>query len=126
MSTSYLFPSWSLLLLGLPTQLARAAPTPTNMNPPAIYHTSLPEVPGADIDRSSLTVGSGGVLVHYISSDVDFATATQVIIAIHGVNRDANNSFASVQGAVTMANKSNVVIMAVRTHLLFLELFNSR
>jgi hypothetical protein len=76
---------------------------------------SLPEVQGAKIDRSSLTVGDGGVLVHYISSDVDFATATQAIIMVHGVHRDAFNAFASAQGAVEARNGSSVVIMAVRT-----------
>ena len=79
-------------------------------------HTSLPEVPGANIDRSSLKVGNGGVLVHYISNDVDFAAATQAILTIHGVDRDANNSFASVHEAVKQANKSNIVVMAVRFH----------
>ena len=117
-----LFPSLSLLLgLGLSTQLVWAAPVPTSTSIPIVRHTSLPEVPGATIDRSSLKVGNGGVLVHYISNDVNFAMATQAIIAIHGVDRDANNSFASVQGAAKAANKSNVVIMAVSAG--FLKLF---
>jgi folate-dependent phosphoribosylglycinamide formyltransferase PurN len=80
-----------------------------------IRHSSpLPEVPGAKIDRSSLTVGDGGVLVHYISSDVDYGAATQAIIVIHGRQRDANNSFAAMHEAVETANQNNVVIMAVR------------
>ena len=93
------------------TQLVLADPTPSE---PTDGHTSLPEVPGAIIDRSSLKVGHSGVLVHYISDDVNFSMATQAIVAIHGLNRDANNSFASVQGAVKAANKSDIIIMAVR------------
>jgi predicted alpha/beta-fold hydrolase len=79
------------------------------------HSSSLPEVPGAKIDRSSLTVGAGGVLVHYISSDIDYDTATQAIIVIHGLQRDANNSFVAMHRAVETANKRNVVIMAVST-----------
>ena len=75
----------------------------------------LPEVPGAKIDRSSLTIGNGGVLVHYISTNPDFTTVTMAIIVVHGVNRDAYNAFATVQGAVKTANKGDVIIMAVST-----------
>ena len=119
MLASYLFPFLSLLFLGLPIQPATAAPTPRNLisrKTKAKNSTPLPEVSGATIDRSSLIVGnSSGVLVHYISNNVDFSTASQAIVVVHGVNRDANNSFASVQAAVNAANKSDVVIMAVRT-----------
>jgi len=73
---------------------------------------SLPEVPGAKIDRSNLIVGDSGVLVHYISSDVDYHTATRAIIVVHGLQRDANNSFVAIHKAVETANESNVVIMA--------------
>jgi len=110
---SSLLPALSLLVVGVPTQLAKAAPTPCSMDlhitpraPP------LPELPTAYIDRSSLTVKDGGVLVHYISNNVDFFTATQAIIVIHGRLRDAANYFAGMQAAVDTANKSNIVIMA--------------
>jgi len=113
---SYLLRSLSLLALGLPMQSAKAAPTLYKIEPNITRHTlPLSEVPGANIDRSSLTVGEGGVLVHYISSDVDFATATQAIIVVHGRQRDADRYFLSAKGAVEAANKSKVVIMAVRT-----------
>ena len=82
----------------------------------------LPELPTANIDRSSLTVGDGGTLVHYISNNVDFTTATQVIIVIHGVQRDAANSFTDMQGAAEAANKGNVVIMAVGSPFLYLKI----
>jgi hypothetical protein len=88
-----LFPSLSLLL-GLSTQPTRAAANREDIN--ITRHSSpLPEVPGAKIDRSSLTVGDGGTLVHYISGDVGYNAATQAIIVIHGRQRDANNSFAA-------------------------------
>ena len=93
------------------TQLVLADPGPSE---PTDGHTSLPEVPGAIIDRSSLKVGKSGALVHYISADVNFSTTTQAIVAIHGLGRDANNSFASVQGAAKAAHQSNIIIMAVR------------
>jgi hypothetical protein len=122
MWASSLLSSLSLLALGLPIQPAKAAPTSYNVDPYITRRAPpLSEVPGATIDRSSLTVGDGGVLVHYISSDVDFATATQAIIVIHGRQRDADRYFASVQGAVEAASKSKVVIMAVRTPFLFLN-----
>ena len=79
----------------------------------------LPELPTAKIDSSSLTVKDGGVLVHYISTNVDFSTATQAIIVIHGKERDAANSFAGMQAAAEAANKSKIIIMAVRSPLLF-------
>ena len=119
----YLF----LLSLHAPTQLAKAAPTPHNVDlqitPRASRHQRppLPELPTADIDRSSLTVGDGGVLVHYISNSVDFTTVTQAIIVIHGFRRDAANSFADMQGALEATNKSKVVIMSVRSLLLYLK-----
>ena len=75
----------------------------------------LPELPTANIDRSGLEVKGGGVLVHYISSNVDFSTAIQVVIVIHGRERDAANEFAGMQAAVEAANKSKVVVMAVRS-----------
>ena len=106
-----------LLSLRTLTQLAKAAPTPHNVDLHITPRASrpqrppLPERPTAYIDRSSLTVGDGGVLVHYISNNVDFTTATQAIIVIHGFRRDAANSFADMQEAT---NKSKAVIMAVR------------
>ena len=125
MWASSLLPALSLLALGVPTQLANAAPTPYNTDlrisrraPP------LPELPTAYIDRSGLTVGDGGVLVHYISSNVDFATATQAIIVIHGRQRDAANYFAGMQAAVDAAYKNKVVIMAVWSPFLYLKLIN--
>jgi len=119
---AYWMHSLFLLALTLPTQPAKAAPTPQNGNSNITRHTlPLSEVPGASIDRSSLTVGDGGVLVHYISSDVDFTTATQAIIVVHGRQRDADRYFATVKGTVEAANKRNVVIMAVRTPYLFLR-----
>jgi len=115
--------SLSLLALALPMQPAKAAPTARNIEPNITRHTlPLSEVPGARIDRSSLTVGAGGVLVHYISSDVDFTTATQAIIVVHGRQRDADRYFASMKGAVEAANKREVVIMAVSTPFLFLRI----
>jgi predicted alpha/beta-fold hydrolase len=104
----------SLPALGAPMQPAKIATTPYNIHITR-QASPLPELPTANIDRSSLTVRDGGVLVHYISNDVDFATATQVIIVIHGLQRDANNAFAEMQGAVKAANKSKVVIVAVRS-----------
>ena len=96
---------------GLPGQPAPTpyyiAPLNTRAAPP------LPELPAASIDRSTLTVGDGSVLVYYISNDVDFATATRAIITVHGVKRDAHKSFTSMRGAVEAANKNDVVIMAV-------------
>ena len=124
---SALLPALSLFALGLPTQLAKAAPTPYNTDL-HITRDALPllappllELPTANIDRSSLTVGDGAVLVHYISNNVDFATATQAIIVIHGRQRDAGNYFAGMQAAVEAANKSKVVIMAVRSPPLIFE-----
>ena len=112
------FPPTSLL--GAPSQ---PPPTPYYFDPLSTRATtSLPDVTGADIDRTSLTVGGGGVLVYYISNDVDFATANQAVIVVHGLNRDADNSFADVRGAVKAANKEGVVIMAVRKFHHFLNL----
>ena len=120
MWASSLLPAISLFVVGVPTQLAKAAPTPYNMDLHITRHAPpLPELPTAYIDRSSLTVKDGGVLVHYISNNVDFSTATQAIIVIHGRQRDAANYFAGMQAAVDAANKSNVVIMAVRCPFLF-------
>ena len=48
--------------------------------------------------------------------------ATQAIVVIHGVQRDAANSFTDMQGAVEAANKSKVVIMAVRSPFLYLKI----
>ena len=79
----------------------------------------LPEIPTANIDRSSLTIKDGGVLVHYISSNVDFATSTRAIIVIHGKERDAANSFAGMQAAIEAANKSKITIMAVWSPFFF-------
>ena len=111
-----LLPALSLLVLSVPTQLAKAASIPYNPDQHIIRRaTPLPELPTANIDRSGLTVRDGGVLVHYISSNVDFSTATQAIIVIHGRDRDAANEFTGMQAAVEAANKSNVVIMAVRS-----------
>ena len=110
------------LVVGVPTQLAKAAPTPGNMDPNITYRVPpLRELPTAYIDRSSLTVKDGGVLVHYISNNVDFPTTTQAIIVIHGHERDAAREFAGMQAAVEAANKSNVVIMAVRSSFSFLK-----
>ena len=116
----------SLIVLSVPTQLAKAAATPYNANlhitrraPP------LTELSTANIDRSGLTVRDDGVLVHYISSNVDFSTATQVIIVIHGRERDAAKEFAGMQAAVEAADKSNVVIMAVRSPFLFYQMYQS-
>ena len=124
MWASSLLPALSLLFVGVPTQLTKAAPTPDNTDlqraPP------LPELPTAYIDRSSLTVKDGGVLVHYISNNVDFSTATQAIVVIHGRQRDAANYFAGMQAAVEAANKSNIVIMAVRSALLLKHQINKR
>ena len=117
-----LLPTLSLLVLGVPTKLAKAAPNP--------YHTNLhitrrvpplPELPTANIDRLGLTVKGDGVLVHYISNNVDFSTATQAIIVIHGRQRDAVNHFAGMQAAVEAVNRRNVVIMAVTSPFLFLK-----
>src|SRR5258706_5779233 len=114
MGASSLLPALSLFALGVPMQLAKAAPTTYNLDPHITRRASpLPELPTANIDRSSLTVKDGGVLVHYISSNVDFATATQAIIVIHGRQRDAANYFAGMEAAVDAAGKSKVVIMAV-------------
>ena len=122
MWASPLLPVFSLLLAGVPTQLVKAAPIRSNMDLNITRHSSpLPELPTAYIDRSSLTVKGGGVLVHYISNNVDFSTATQAIIVIHGRQRDADNHFAGMQAAVDAANKSNVVIMAVRCPFLFYQ-----
>ena len=119
MWASPLLPVLSLLALGVPTELTEAAPAPFNMNPNITRHSSpLPELTTANIDRSSLTVKGDGVLVHYISNSVDFSTATQAIIVIHGRQRDAANHFAGMQAAVEAATKSNVVIMAVRSPFL--------
>ena len=82
-------------------------------------NSSLPEFPTAYIDRSSLTVNGSGVLVHYISNNTDYSTATQAIIVIHGCQRDAGKEFAGMQAAVNAANKSDIVIMAVRCSFLF-------
>src|SRR5882757_3352030 len=116
MGATSLLPALCLFALGLPTQQAKAAPTPYNVD---LHITRralpLPELPTANIDRSSLTVKDGGVLVHYISSNVDFATAAQAIIVIHGRQRDAANYFAGMQAAVEAANNSKVVIIAVRS-----------
>ena len=116
MRAAYFFTSLSFLVLCLPLQPTEAHPTQRDIDPYAILH----EIPGASIDRSSLIVGSGGVLVHYIS-DVDFATATQAIVIIHGINRNASDAYMSVQGAAQAAGKSNVVLMAVRTPFLILK-----
>ena len=109
-----LLPALSLFALSLPTQLAKAAPTTYSVDPHITRRASpLPEIPTANIDRLSLTVKDGGVLVHYISSNVDFTTATQAVIVIHGRQRDAANYFAGVQAAVEAANKSKIITMAV-------------
>ena len=114
---SCLFPALALLALGAPPQPVKAAPSSQNLGPPTTSRAPpLPELPTANIDRSSLIVGDGAVLVHYISNNVDFSTATQAIIVIHGDQRDAGNHFAGMQAAVAAANKSKVVIMAVRSH----------
>jgi hypothetical protein len=111
------------LSLGAPTRPAKVATTQYNTHitrqaPP------LPELPTANIDRSSLTVKGCGVLVHYISNNVDFATATQAVIVIHGRQRDAANYFAGMQAAVDAANKSKLVIMAVRVPFyIYLKIF---
>ena len=119
---SCLLPALALLALGAPPQPVKAAPTPQNTGTNTISHAPpLPELPTANIDRSSLTVGDGAVLVHYISNNVDFATATQAIIVIHGRQRDAGNYFAGMQAAVEAANKSKVIIMAVRSPFLILS-----
>ena len=119
MWASSLLPALSLLFVGVPTQLTRAAPTPDNKD---LHHAPpLPEHPTAYIDRSSLTVKDGGVLVHYISNNVDFSTATQAIIVLHGRQRNAAKHFAGMEGAVEAANKSNIVIMAVRPLFYFLK-----
>ena len=118
-----LLPALFLLALGIPTQLAKGAPTPYNIELRATSNAPpLPELPTANIDRSSLTVKNGGVLVHYISSNVDFATATQAIIVIHGKERDAANCFAGMQAAIEAANKSRIAIMAVRPPFFFSKL----
>ena len=102
-------------------QPTEAGPTQRILDPHAIHQaTPLQEIPGASIDRSSLIVGNGGVLVHYIS-DVDFATATQAIIIIHGVDRNASDAYIGVQGAAQAAGRSNVILMAVRTPFLILK-----
>ena len=116
MWASSLLPALSLFVVGVPMQLAKAAPTLYNMD----LHISrrappLRELPTANIDRSSLTVKDGGVLVHYISNNVDFHTATQAVIVIHGRENVAADEFAGIQAAAGAANKSNVVIMAVRS-----------
>jgi len=113
-------PDWfPASFFGLPGQ---PAPTPYYMKPLST-RSALPllETPGAIIDRSSLTVGDNSVLVYYISNDVDFSTATQAVIVVHGVNRDANKAFASMQGAVETANKNETIIMAVRTIYCFVK-----
>ena len=107
-------------------QPTEADPTQRIMAPHAAHDaTPLHEIPGASIDRSSLIVGNGGVLVHYISNNVDFATATQATIIIHGVDRNASDAYIGVQGAAQAAGKSNVILMAVRTPFLILKKWSS-
>jgi hypothetical protein len=114
MWVAYLFTSLPHLVLGLP---AEASPTTSTTDTSATQLASpLDEIPGASIDRSSLIVGDGGVLVHYISNDVDFETATQAIIVIQGILRNASDAYMGVQGGVSSRGKwSNVVLLAVRT-----------
>ena len=121
MRAAYFFPSLSLLVLWLSVQPTKADTTQRNMDSDAIHHaTPLQEIPGASIDRSSLIVGNGGLLVHYIS-DADFATATQAIIIIHGADRNASDAYIAVRGAAQAAGKCNVVLMAVRTPCLIFK-----
>lgn len=81
---------------------------------------TLPDVPGATIDRTNLIVETGGVLVNYISSNVTFANATHALIAIHGFNRDGWNAFTAAQESLAVASHIDIaiprstVIMAVR------------
>ena len=111
------------LVIGVPTQLGKAEPTAYNTDlHMTSYADPLPELPTANIDRSSLTIKDGGVLVHYISSNVDFATSTQAIIVIHGKERDAANSFAGMQAAIEAANKSKITIIAVRSPFFILKI----
>jgi hypothetical protein len=116
MWVAYLFTFLPHLVLGLP---AEASPTTSTTDTSATQLASpLDEIPGATIDRSSLIVGDGGVLVHYISNDVDFETATQAIIVIQGILRNASDAYLGVQGGVQAANVENVVLLAVRTPFL--------
>jgi hypothetical protein len=80
----------------------------------------LPEVPGATLDHTTLIVEKGGVLVNYISNNVTFSTATQALIVIHGIHRDAWNVFIAAQESLAVASGIDIaiprstVIMAVR------------
>ena len=86
----------------------------------AAHSNTLPELPGATIDRNNLIVGKENVLVNYISNNVTFSTATQALIAIHGIDRDGWNAFMAAQKSLAVASRINItitrstVIMAVR------------
>ena len=111
----YMFTSLPHLVLGLP---AEATPTSSdNAAPTTTLAKPLLEIPGARIDRSSLTVGDCGVLVHYISDDVAFETATKAIVVIQGQLRNASDAYLGVLGGVQAAGVENVVLLAVRTFL---------
>ena len=132
MWVAYLFTSLPHFVLCQPVcQPAEATPTSSadNAAPTKKLGQPLHEIPGVRIDRSSLTVGDGGVLVHYISDDVAFETATKAIIIIQGVLRNASDAYLGVQGGVQAAGVENVVLLAVRTlvnSLKRLNLLNTR
>jgi hypothetical protein len=88
--------------------------------PRATPPQALPDIPGATIDRTKLIVEKECVLVNYISNNVTFSTATQVLIVIHGINRDGWHDFIAAQKSLAVASRIDVaiprstVIMAVR------------
>ena len=122
MWVAYLLTSSPHLVLGLP---AKATPTSSdNAAPNTTLAQPLLEIPGARIDRSSLTVGGCGVLVHYISDDVAFETATKAIVVIQGARRNASDAYLGVKGGVQAAGVENVVLLAVKTLLNSIKCLN--
>lgn len=53
---------------------------------------TLPTIPGASIDNTTLTVGNA-TLVHYIDAAYDARRIKRAVIQIHGENRDAWNQW---------------------------------
>ncbi|SPO21084.1 uncharacterized protein UTRI_00561 [Ustilago trichophora] len=81
--------------------------------------TTLPSIPGARIDNSTLVAGSGSAtLLHYIDSVYDASKIKRAVIQIHGENRDAWNQWMYADLAAKRAatggsfDRDEVVVMA--------------
>ncbi|PWZ02523.1 hypothetical protein BCV70DRAFT_155851 [Testicularia cyperi] len=89
-----------------------------DVNPPNGWST-LPNIPGARADNSTLVVGRGNAtLMHYIDESYDASKIKRAVIQIHGENRDGWNQWIYADLAAKRAasggsfSRDEVVVMA--------------